>query len=65
LRRISFFSEIRSPRSVTPFFAQTPPSPPKKMPLRRSPYRLVRRKKNIPESNEETEQHSTNDYLSF
>ena len=29
LRRISFFSEIRSPRSVTPFCAQPPPSPPK------------------------------------
>jgi hypothetical protein len=28
LRRISFFSEIRSPRSVRTFFAQTPPSPP-------------------------------------
>ena len=42
LRRISFFSEIRSPRSVTPFFDQRPPSPPKKkMPPRRSPYRLV------------------------
>ena len=41
LRRISFFSEIRSPRSVTTFFAQTPPPPHKKMPPRRSPYRLV------------------------
>ncbi len=30
LRRISFFSEIRCPRSVTPFYAQTPPLPPKK-----------------------------------
>ena len=30
LRRISFFSEIRSPRSVTNFFAQTPPPPPTK-----------------------------------
>ena len=28
LRRISFFSEIRSPLSVTTFFAQTPPPPP-------------------------------------
>ena len=27
LRRISFFSEICSPRSVTTFFAQTPPPP--------------------------------------
>jgi hypothetical protein len=30
LRRISFFSEIRSLRSVTAFFAQTPPPPPTK-----------------------------------
>ncbi len=30
LRRISFFSEIRSQRSVTAFFAQTPPPPPTK-----------------------------------
>jgi hypothetical protein len=45
LRRISFFSEIRSLRSVTTFLAQTPPPPPtKKMPLRRSPYRLVEAK---------------------
>ncbi len=29
LRRISFFSEIRSPRSVTPFFFQNAPFPPK------------------------------------
>ncbi len=29
LRRISFFSEIRSPRSVTPFFCQNTPFPPK------------------------------------
>jgi hypothetical protein len=29
LRRISFFSEIRSPRSVTPFFYQNTPFPPK------------------------------------
>jgi hypothetical protein len=29
LRRISFFSEIRSPRSVTPFFCQNAPFPPK------------------------------------
>ena len=41
LRRISFFSEIRSPRSVTPFFSKRPLPPPKKMPPRRSPYRLV------------------------
>jgi hypothetical protein len=30
LRRISFFSEIRSPQSITNFFAQTPPPPPTK-----------------------------------
>jgi hypothetical protein len=43
LRRISFFSEIRSPLSLTTFFAQTPPPPPptKKMHPRRSPYQLV------------------------
>jgi hypothetical protein len=29
LRRISFFLEIRSPRSVTPFFGQNTPFPPK------------------------------------
>jgi hypothetical protein len=29
LRRISFFSEIRSPRSITPFFSKTPHFPPK------------------------------------
>jgi hypothetical protein len=29
LRRISFFSEIHSPRSVTPFFFQNTPFPPK------------------------------------
>jgi hypothetical protein len=29
LQRISFFSEIRSPRSVTPFFCQNTPFPPK------------------------------------
>ncbi len=29
LRRISFSSEIRSPRSVTPFFCQNTPFPPK------------------------------------
>ncbi len=29
LQRISFFSEIRSPRSVTPFFCQNAPFPPK------------------------------------
>jgi hypothetical protein len=29
LRRISFFSEIRSPQSVTPFFFQNAPFPPK------------------------------------
>jgi hypothetical protein len=29
LRRISFLSEIRSPRSVTPFFCQNAPFPPK------------------------------------
>jgi hypothetical protein len=46
LRRISFFSEIHSLRSFTTFLAQTPPPPPhKKMPLRRSPYRLVTNKK--------------------
>ncbi len=29
LRRISFFSELRSPQSVTPFFFQNAPFPPK------------------------------------
>ncbi len=29
LQRISFFSEIHSPRSVTPFFCQNAPFPPK------------------------------------
>jgi hypothetical protein len=29
LRRISFFSEIRSPQSATPFFCQNAPFPPK------------------------------------
>jgi hypothetical protein len=29
LRRISFFLEIRSPQSVTPFFCQNTPFPPK------------------------------------
>jgi hypothetical protein len=47
LRRISFFSEIRSLWSVTPFFSKRPLPPPKKMPPRRSPYRLVSSKKNI------------------
>jgi hypothetical protein len=43
LRRISIFSEIRSPRSVTPFFSKTPHFPLNqiKLPLRRSPSRLV------------------------
>ena len=41
LRRISFFSEICSPRSVTNLFAQTRPPPPQKHPPWRSPYRLV------------------------
>ncbi len=43
LRRISFFSEIRSPRSVTPFFSKTPYFPLNqiKLPLRQSPSRLV------------------------
>jgi hypothetical protein len=46
LQRIYFFSEIRSPRSVTPFFAKTPHFPLNqiKLPLRRSPSRLVLRK---------------------
>ena len=30
LRRISFFSEIRSPRSVTPFLTKRPLPPPQK-----------------------------------
>jgi hypothetical protein len=43
LRRISFFSEIRSPRSITPFFSKTPHFPLNqiKLPLRRSPSQLV------------------------
>jgi hypothetical protein len=43
LRRISFFSEIRSPRSVTPFFSKTPQFPLNqiKLLLRQSPSRLV------------------------
>jgi hypothetical protein len=43
LRRISFFLEIRSPRSVTTFFANTPHFPLNqiKLPLWRSPSRLV------------------------
>jgi hypothetical protein len=43
LRRISFFLEISSPRSVTPFFSKMPHFPPNqiKLPLRRSPYWLV------------------------
>ncbi len=43
LQRISFFSEIRSPRSVTPFFSKMPHFPLNqiKLPLRRSPSRLV------------------------
>jgi hypothetical protein len=43
LRRISFFLEIRSPRSVTPFFSKTPHFPLNqiKLPLRRSPSRPV------------------------
>jgi hypothetical protein len=43
LRRISFFSEICSPRSVTPFFSKMPPFPLNqiKLPLRRSPSQLV------------------------
>ncbi len=43
LQRISFFSEIRSPRSVTPFFSKTPHFPLNqiKLPLRRSPSWLV------------------------
>ena len=42
LRRISFFSEIRSPpRSVTTFFVQTPPPPPtKKCPCGAAPIGL-------------------------
>ncbi len=46
LRRISFFSEIRSPQSVTPFFCQNAPFPPKSnktaLATWQSPYRLVR-----------------------
>jgi hypothetical protein len=47
LRRISFFLEIRSPWSITPFFSKTPHFPLNqiKLPLRRSPSRLVRYKK--------------------
>ena len=41
LRRISFFSEIRSPQSITNFCPNAPSPPNKKMPPRRSPYRLV------------------------
>jgi hypothetical protein len=43
LRRISFFLEIHSPRSVTPFFSKTPHFPINqiKLPLRQSPSRLV------------------------
>jgi hypothetical protein len=43
LQRISFFLEIRSPQSVTPFFSKTPQFPLNqiKLPLRRSPSRLV------------------------
>jgi hypothetical protein len=43
LRRISFFLEIRSPRSVTPFFSKTPHFPLNqiKLPLRQSPSWLV------------------------
>ncbi len=43
LQRISFFSEIRSLRSVTPFFSKTPHFPLNqiKLPLQQSPSRLV------------------------
>ncbi len=43
LQRISFFSEIRSPWSITPFFSKTPHFPLNqiKLPLRRSPSWLV------------------------
>ncbi len=43
LWRISFFSEIRSPWSITPFFSKTPHFPLNqiKLPLRRSPSQLV------------------------
>ncbi len=43
LRRISFFSEIHSPRRVTPFFSKTPHFPLNqiKLPLRQSPSWLV------------------------
>jgi hypothetical protein len=43
LWRNSFFSEIRSPRSVTPFFSKTPHFPLNqiKLPLRRSPSQLI------------------------
>ena len=42
LRRISFFSEIRNPRSVTTFLAQTPPPPPtKKCPCGAAPIGLL------------------------
>ncbi len=41
LRRISFFSEIRSPRSVTPFYAQTHTLPlPKKIHRGAAPFGL-------------------------
>ncbi len=45
LRRISFFLEIHSLRSVTPFFSKTPHFPLNliKLPLRRSPSWLVSR----------------------
>jgi hypothetical protein len=43
LRRISFFLEIRSPQSITPFFAKTPHFPLNqiKLPLQQSPSWLV------------------------
>jgi hypothetical protein len=43
LQRISFFSEIRSPWSITPFFSKTPHFPLNqiKLPLRQSPSQLV------------------------
>jgi hypothetical protein len=48
LRRISFFSEIRSPRSVTNFFAQTPPPPPtKKCPCGAAPIGLYKVKEKL------------------
>jgi hypothetical protein len=50
LRRISVFSEIRHPSSITPFFSKTPYFPLNqiKLPLRRSPSRLVKNIKNLP-----------------